>query len=536
MNRRSFLRTTAGATAVGLTGCSPATNGPADDAGGVPGFELDEVTITGLRDRMASGAETARGIAEKYLERIEEIDRGGSAVNAVIELNPGALEIADELDAERAAGKTRGPLHGVPVMLKDNIDTADGMKTSAGSLALEHSVAARDSGVTERLRAAGALLLAKTNLSEWANFRSGQSTSGWSGRGGQTRNPYALDRNPCGSSSGSGAAVAANLCAAAIGTETNGSIVCPATTNGIVGIKPTVGLVSRAGIVPISHTQDTAGPMARTVADAAALLGAMAGADPRDEATEASEGHAESDYTQFLDPNGLRGARIGVARNYEHSNPRVMKLLEDAIQAMKDAGAEIVDPADIPNRRKYGGDSYQILLYEFKAGLNAYLSGLGETAAVKSLAELIDFNEKNAAREMPYFGQDILTKSEEKGPLTEKEYRDALDKCRRLSRSEGIDQVMGEHKLDAVIAPTGGPAWPTDWVNGDHSTGGSSTPAAVSGYPSITVPMGFIFGLPVGVSFIGKAWSEPTLIRISHAFEQATGHRRPPRFLPSVEF
>jgi amidase len=378
------------------------------------------------------------------------------------------------------------------------------------------------------------VILGKTNLSEWANFRSSNSTSGWSGRGGQTRNPYALDRNPCGSSSGSGAAAAASLGAAAIGTETNGSIVCPSNANGLVGIKPTVGLVSRAGIIPISHTQDTAGPMARTVADAAALLGALTGTDPRDEATAASVGKAHADYTAFLDANGLHGARIGVARNYEHRNPRVKALMENAIQAMKDAGAEIVDPADIPHREDYGRERFEVLLHEFKAGLNAYLASLGPAAPVKSLANVIAFNEKNAAREMPHFGQEILLESEEKGPLTDKPYLEALAKCRLFSRAEGIDSVIRANKLDAIVAPTGGPAWPTDYVNGDHSTGGSSSPAAVAGYPNITVPAGFISGLPVGISFIGPAWSEPTLIKIAFAFEQATKHRQPPKFLPAL--
>lgn len=537
MNRRRFLQTSFAASALTFSAERCAPPEPAETPAPTTGpaaFELDELAIADLRQAMESGKYSAHRIAELYLKRIDDIDRNGPAVNSVIEINPDALAIAEALDRERKDGKVRGPLHGIPILIKDNIDTADKMRTSAGSLALAESIAATDSGVAARLREAGAVILGKTNLSEWANFRSSNSSSGWSGRGGQTRNPYALDRNPCGSSSGSGAAPSANLCAAAIGTETNGSIVCPSNANGLVGIKPTVGLASRAGIVPISHTQDTAGPMARTVADAAELLGALTGADPRDEATAASEGNAHRDYTQFLDPNGLRGARIGVARNFEHRNPKVMELIESAIQVMKGAGAEIIDPAEIPHRGDYGNEAFEVLLYEFKAGLNAYLAALGPNAPVHSLADVIAFNEKNAAREMPYFGQETFLKAEEKGPLTGKPYLEALAKCRRFSRAEGIDSVMTAHKLDAVIAPTGGPAWPTDYVNGDHSTGGSSSPAAVAGYPNITVPAGFVFGLPVGISFIGRAWSEPTLIKIAYAFEQAAKHRRPPKFLPSI--
>lgn len=537
MNRRRFFQASLAASALALSAdrcAQPQLSEPQTETSGPPPFELDETTIADLRQAMESGKYSARSITELYLKRIDQIDRNGPAVNSVIEVNPDALAIAESLDQERKEGKVRGPLHGIPILIKDNIETADKMRTSAGSLALAESIAAADSGVADRLRQAGAVILGKTNLSEWANFRSDNSSSGWSGRGGQTHNPYALDRNPCGSSSGSGAAASANLCAAAIGTETNGSIVCPSNANGLVGIKPTVGLVSRAGIIPISHTQDTAGPMARTVADAAALLGALIGADPRDEATTASDGNAHGDYTTFLDVNGLRGARIGIARNFKHGNPRVMELLENAIQAMKDAGAEIIDPAEIPHRGDYGREAFEVLLYEFKAGLNSYLATLGPAAPVKSLAEVIAFNEKNAAREMPYFGQDVFLKAEEKGPLTDKAYLDALAKCRRFSRAEGIDSVMTAHKLDAVIAPTGGPAWPTDYVNGDHSTGGSSSPAAISGYPNITVPAGFVSGLPVGISFIGRAWSEPTLIKLAYGFEQATRHRQPPKFLATL--
>jgi amidase len=531
MKRRTFLTSS---TAIGLAGCAPSVKRETA-ADTVPDFEFDEITAGALAAKMEAGEETARSVCEKYLARIDAVDSAGPAVNSVIEVNPDALAIADELDRERAAGKTRGPLHGVPVMIKDNIDTADKMRTSAGSLALAESIAPQDSGVAERLRKAGAIILAKTNLSEWANFRSENSTSGWSGRGGQTKNPYALDRNPCGSSAGSGAAAAANLCAIAIGTETNGSIVCPANNNGLVGIKPTVGLISRAGIIPISHSQDTAGPMARSVVDAAALLGVLTGVDARDEATSASQGKAHSDYMQFLDGNAfVDGLRIGVARNYGHGNPSVAHLFEDAVDAMKAAGAEIIDPADIPHRRGYGSESFDVLLYEFKADLEAYLATRGPGVHYKSLADLIDFNDRNAGTEMPFFDQSIFIQSEEMGPLTDKKYIDALAKCHRLSREEGLDKVIGEHKLDAIVAPTGGPAWPTDLINGDHFTGGSSTPAAVSGYPSITVPMGNIHGLPVGISFIGAAWTEPTLIRIAYAFERETSHRRPPKFLPTV--
>jgi amidase len=372
-------------------------------------------------------------------------------------------------------------------------------------------------------------------MSEWANFRSTRSTSGWSGRGGQCRNPYALDRNPCGSSSGSGVAAAANLCAVAIGTETNGSIVCPATSNGLVGIKPTVGLVSRAGIIPISHTQDTAGPMTRTVRDAAIVLGAITGVDPRDAATAASAGKSFTDYTQFLDENGLRGARIGVARQFMGFSPNVDALIEAAIADMKKLGAEIVDPADVPNTDQVNDSQFEVLLYEFKADLNAYLASLGPSAPVKTLKEIIDFNEKNKDREMPYFGQEILIQSEAKGPLTSTEYLAALDKDNRLMRAEGIDAVMNDKRLDAIIAPTGGPSWTIDHLNGDHFVGGSSTPAAVAGYPNITVPCGYVRGLPIGISFFGRAWSEPTLLKIAYAYEQATKHRQPPKFLPSVD-
>lgn len=497
-------------------------------------FKLEEATITELQDGMKSGKFTARSLAKMYLTRIEELNRRGPAINAVIELNPDALSIADSVDKERKAGGARGPLHGIPVLIKDNIDTADRMTTTAGSLALVGSTPSRDAFIVQRLREAGAVILGKTNLSEWANIRSSHSTSGWSGRGGQTRNPYVLDRNPCGSSSGSGVAVAANLCAVAIGTETDGSIVCPSSANSIVGIKPTLGLVSRSGIIPIAHSQDTAGPMARTVTDAAILLGVLAGVDPRDSATKDGRGKALTDYTKILDPNGLRGARIGVARKSFGFNDQVDKLIDAAIAEMKRLGAIIIDPADIATAGKFDDTELEVLLYELKADLNAYLAGLGPRAPVHTLKEIIEFNERNKEKEMPYFGQDLFIKAETKGPLTSKDYLEALAKNQRLSRVEGIDATMDKYRLDAMIAPTGGPAWPTDLINGDHFSGGFSTPAAVAGYPHITVPAGYSYGLPVGLSFFGRAYSEPVLIKLAYAYEQASKLRRPPQFLSSV--
>jgi amidase len=496
---------------------------------------MEELTITELQAEMASGELTAHRLTEMYLERIEQIDRHGPALNAVIELNPDAPAIADALDAERKAQGARGPLHGIPVLIKDNIDTADRMTTTAGSLALEGSIAPQDSFVAHRLRQAGAVILGKTNLSEWANFRSEHSSSGWSSRGGQTRNPYALDRNPCGSSSGSGAAAAANLCAAALGTETDGSIICPSNVNGIVGIKPTLGLVSRAGIIPIAHSQDTAGPMARTVADAAMLLGALTGIDPRDPATESSRGQAHTDYTQFLDPHGMQGARIGVARNFFGFHPRVDHIMEQCLAVLKQLGAEIVDPAEVATKAKLDETEYVVLLYEFKHDLNQYLAGLGPHAPVHSLQDIIAFNAGHPAQVMPYFGQEIFIKAQAHGPLTDETYLKALETNHRLARDEGIDATLQKYRLDAIVAPSGGPAWLTDWVNGDHHGGSSSSPAAVAGYPSITVPAGYIFGLPVGISFFGTAYQEPALIRLAYAFEQATHIRRPPQFLPTVE-
>jgi len=496
-------------------------------------FEFDEITIDDLQKGFLSGQYSSRSLAEKYLARIQEIDKAGPMVNSLIELNPEALQIADALDQERRAKGPRGPLHGVPVLIKDNIDTGDRMNTTAGSLALLGSRPANDAFVAAQLRNAGAVILGKTNLSEWANIRCSHSTSGWSGRGGLTRNPYALDRNPCGSSSGTGAAVSANLCVAGVGTETDGSVVCPSSANGLAGLKPTVGLVSRSGIIPISHSQDTAGPMARTVRDVAILLGAMVGADPQDPATADSRGKLFPDYTGFLDPAGLKGARLGVVRKYFGFNDAVDQLMDSLLGEMKRAGAEIVDPADIPTIGKFDDSELTVFYYELKADLAAYLARRG--SSVKSLKDVIEFNELNRGREMPYFGQDIFLKSEQKGPLTSKEYLDALAQNHQLARAEGIDFVMDKFKLDVLVAPTAGPAWITDLINGDHVAGGSSSAAAVAGYPNINITAGYLWGLPVGISFFGRAWSEPTLLKMAYSFEQLTKARQKPRFLPTID-
>jgi amidase len=496
------------------------------------GDEVVERSVDDLRRAQESGQLTARSLTQAYLRRIDAIDRQGEALNSVIELNPDALEIAERLDIERKAGTVRGPLHGIPVLIKDNIDTADRMKTTAGSLALLDARPLADAGLVTRLRQAGVVVLGKTNLSEWANFRSDNSTSGWSGRGGLTRNAYALDRNGCGSSTGSGVAASASLCAVAVGTETDGSIICPSSRSGLVGIKPTVGLVSRSGIIPISATQDTAGPMARTVADAAALLQVMAGPDPRDAAT--TRQRLAKDYREYLQVDALQGKRIGVMRNFFGFDARVDALMEDAIKALEGGGATIVDKANLPTRGQFNDAEFEILLYEFKAGVAAYLATLGPEAPMRTLADLIAFNEAHAREEMPYFGQDLFIKAQAKGPLTDKPYLAAKAKAARLSRTEGLDRVFALKKVDALLAPSGGPAWLTDLVNGDYGTGGSSGPAAVSGYPSITVPAGLVRGLPIGVSFIGPAWSEAPLIGIAHAYEQRTTLRRPPQYLPSA--
>jgi amidase len=526
--------------------------------GAAPRPEVEEATIAELQAAMAAGRLTSQGLVEAYLERIAALDRVGPGLRAVIEVNPEAEEIAAALDAERRGRGARGPLHGIPILLKDNIGTHDRMTTTAGSLALAGSVPARDSFVAQRLRAAGAVLLGKANMSEWANFRSTRSSSGWSGRGGQCRNPYALDRSPSGSSSGSAVAAAASLCAAAVGSETDGSIVSPASHCCLVGIKPTVGLLSRAGIIPISHSQDTAGPLARTVADAAVLLGAMTGADPADPATAsaaARPGRALADYTPFRRADGLRGARIGVARRHYFSGGPEGRLIDEAIAEMRRQGAVIVDPADIETGGQMGEPEMEVLLYEFKADLNLYLAGLraggadsagpasgaaapgasGGAPPVHSLAELIAWNESHRALEMTFFGQELLTRAEAKGPLTEAAYLKALNSCRTLARRDGIDATLARNRLDAIVAPTGGPPWLIDLVNGDSPSGGSSTPAAVAGYPSITVPAGQIWGLPIGISFIGPAYGEPTLVRLAYAFEQATRHRRPPSYRATAE-
>jgi len=498
-------------------------------------FELDEVSLVTLQEGMKSGKYTSKQLVEMYATRIEVIDRRGPQLNSIIEMNPDALVIAGQLDAERKANGPRGPLHGIPVVIKDNIATADKMQTTAGSLALVGSKPPRDSAVAARLRAAGTVILGKTNPTEWANIRSAHSTSGWSGRGGLTRNPYCLSRNTSGSSSGSASAIAANLCAVSVGTETDGSIVSPSNMCCLVGIKPTVGLVARTGIIPISHTQDTAGPLARTVSDAAALLSALTGPDSADPPTTAARGHIEPDYRRFLDVNGLRGARVGVVRKFAGFSDDVDRLFDDAIDAMKRAGTEVVDPVEIATMDKIYDAEGMVLLYEFKEGLNKYLAWLGESTQVHTLRDVIKFNENHREKEMPYFGQDMFLQAEAKGPLTSPEYLKALDDSRRLSRTEGIDAVMDKFKLDALTAPTGSPAWTTDLVNGDHFVAGSSTLAAVAGYPHITIPMGFVFGLPVGISFFGRAWSEPMLIKLAFSYEQLTRSRRPPRYLPVAD-
>ncbi len=497
-------------------------------------FEFNEISTDKLQGEMRSRRMTARSVAECYLNRIEQLNQQGPSLRAVIQVNPDALTIAEAVDRERKQSGFRGPLHGIPVLLKDSFDTADRMGTTAGSLALEDSTALRDAFVVQRLRKAGAVILGKTNLSEWANFRSEHSVSGWSARGGQTRNPYALDRNPCGSSSGSAVAVAANLCALAVGTETDGSIVCPSAVNGIVGIKPTLGLISRNGVIPIAHSQDTPGPMARTVRDATLLLNVLAGADPTDPVTVGRPTNSEIDYTKFLDPVGLRGARLGIARQYFGSHARVDRLIDNCITEMKRQGADIIDPIEFASYRQYNDSELEVLLYEFKHDLNLYLKTRGNSVAVKSLADIIAFNEARRSEEMAYFEQEIMVKAEAKGPLTDEQYRVALAKNHRLSREEGIDAVIAKDKLDAIVAPTTCLAWLTDWVTGDRESGSCSTPAAVAGYPHISVPAGFVHRLPIGISFFGPAWSEPTLLRIAYSFEQATKARRPPSFLSTV--
>lgn len=526
LDRRKFL----GATAIGgaIVFMKNAEKSASQTNSG--SFELDEITISELQNAMQSGKMSAKEITQKYLERIASVDK---KINSIIEINPDALKIAEDLDKERRSRKIRGSLHGIPVVIKDNIDTADKMKTTAGSLALiDAPTPKQDASVAEQLRKAGAIIIAKTNLSEWANFRSNNSSSGWSGRGGQTHNPYILDRNPCGSSSGTGAAIAANLSAVGIGTETDGSIICPSSVCGIVGLKPTVGLISRSGIIPISHSQDTAGPMTRTVTDAAIVLSALTTIDKRDAATAQNAKKAEKDYTKFLQKDGLKGARIGIARQYFGKNNRVDKVLETQIQVLTDGGAILID-VNFPTLQNFGDAEYEVLLYEFKADLNKYLAE--RNSPYKTLKDLIEFNEKNKQKEMPYFGQEVFIQAESKGDLNEREYRLALLQSKVLTQEKGIDDVMDKDKLDAVFAPSNAPTWMTDLVNGDCGSGyvSSSSLAAVSGYPNITVPAEFINELPVGVSFFGRAYSEPTLLKIAYAYEQATKARRKPKFLPT---
>ena len=492
---------------------------------------MQELSIPEIQAQMDAGTLSAQALTESYLDRIDRLNRRGPRLHAIICTNPDAPATAAALDAERAAKGPRSLLHGIPILLKDNIDTADKMPTTAGSLALAKSMPVQDAFITQKLRAAGAVILGKANLSEWANFRSTRSTSGWSSVGGQTRNPYVLNRNPCGSSSGSAVSVAANLCTAAIGTETDGSIACPSGVNGIVGIKPTVGLVSRAGIVPIAHSQDTAGPMARSVTDAAILLGILTGVDAQDEMTRESNGRFPSDYTPFLDKDGLRGARIGIARNYFGYHPQVDALIEQAIDILRDCGAVIIDPANMATAKQFDKTEMEVLLYEFKHDLNQYLAGLSPNTNTRTLQDLIAFNEQHREQVMPHFAQELFLQAQAKGPLTEAAYLEALAANHRLARDEGINATLNTHQLDAIVAPTNKPAWLTDWINGDHHGGGCSSAAAVAGYPHITVPAGYVQGLPIGLSFFGDAYQEPTLIRLAYAFEQATQIRRAPEFL-----
>lgn len=490
-------------------------------------FSIEEASVSQLQELMQKGELSSTTLVQAYIDRIEAYD---SKLNSVIELNPDAMAIASVLDQERAAGQIRGPLHGIPVLIKDNIDTGDQMLTTAGSLALTFAPAPDDAFVVKQLRAAGAIILGKTNLSEWANFRSTRSSSGWSGRGGQTRNPYVLDRSPCGSSSGSGAAVSANFATLAIGTETNGSIVCPSSTNGVVGIKPTVGLVSRDGIIPISATQDTAGPMARTVTDAALLLSAMAGIDTKDKATLSAQLHA--DYTEFLDENALQGKRIGILKGTFGNHEKVDEILNEVIAALEAEGAQVIRDIELPERSNIGRASYTLMLYEYKDGLNAYFASRPDSP-IQSIADLIAFNKENAAQEMPFFGQEQLERAAEMGSLEEQEYLEALEAVTTNSRA-AIDNALATHELDAIMGVTGGPAWTIDVVNGDHFGMGSSSPAAQSGYPNITVPAGFVGELPVGVSFFASRYQEPKLIGIAYDFEQATQVRKAPKFLTSL--
>jgi amidase len=499
-------------------------------------FEVDGTDVATLQAAMHAGRVTAEALVTLYLQRIQTIDQSGPTLRSLQEVNPDAQAIAKALDDERRATGARGPLHGIPVLLKDNIATADRMDTTAGALALVGVKPRRDSFVAQRLREAGAVILGKAALSEWANFKSNPSSSGWSARNGQARNPHVLDRTPGGSSSGSGIAVAASLVAVSVGTETDGSIISPASANGVVGIKPTVGLTSRAGVIPISSTQDTIGPFGRTVADAAALLGAMTGVDPRDPATEASAEHAHADYTRFLDRDSLRGARIGVPRHgYFGYSARADAVADEAIDVLRSLGAEIVDPVTIPHfdRDALTKPERVVFCYEFKAGVNAYLAEVAPGGAVTSLADIIAFNTRHAEESLPFFGQQWLERAQATGTLTDREYLDALAACRRLGR-DAFDAAFDEHRLDAMVAPTSTPAWPIDLVNGDPLRGSSAKSAALAGYPLVSVPAGEVRGLPLSITFMGRAWSEPRLVAFAYAFEQATHARRAPRFLPTV--
>lgn len=535
MNRRNFIQigiASAGAVSAisGKEAMATAKLGNTHHADAT----LIEATVADLQAAMSAGKLTAKALTAQYLARIKAIDKSGPRINAIIELNPDALAIAAALDKERKTKGARGPLHGIPVLLKDNIATFDKMQTTAGSWALVGSQPSRDAFIVTQLREAGAVILGKTNLSEWANIRSSRSTSGWSGRGGLTKNPYALDRNTSGSSSGSGAAIAASLAAVAVGTETDGSIVSPANVNGLVGFKPTLGLVSRNGIIPIAHSQDTAGPMTRTVADAAVLLSVLAGSDARDAATQEANAR-KVDYTQFLKVDGLKGARIGVVRpNITNANDLVASVIEEALKVLTAQGAVLIDPVELPNAGKYGRTEFEVLQYELKADMAAYLAEFVPQSKIKTLQDIIDFNDANRTREMPYFNQETFLLAVKKGGLDSQEYIDALATNLRLSRAEGIDQIMKQHRLDALVAPSGGPAWLTDFIKGDNSGGGFSSAAAVAGYPHISVPAGAVYGLPVGISFVGAAWSEPTLIKLAYSYEQASRQRRAPTFVKTV--
>ena len=544
MDRRLFLhhssRAAALAVLVPAAACQPTDNKKSadvpDGANTTPesseAFALHEATVADLQNRMAKGTETARSLTEKYLSRIQEVNEKGPMLRAVIETNPDALAIADGLDRERKAGKVRGPLHGIPVLIKDNIDSGDKMMTTAGSLALAGHKAKQDAFIIQKLRAAGAVLLGKTNLSEWANFRSTRSVSGWSSRGRQSRNPYVLDRSTSGSSSGSGAAVAANLCAVAIGTETDGSVVSPASVNGIVGLKPTVGLLSRSGIIPISSTQDTAGPMARTVRDAAVLLGALQGADPADPAKLAASSPTPADYTAFLKPDALNGQRLGVEKSHLTGPPAVAALFKAAIEVLKAKGATIVEVEIEKSTNPLGQAEFDVLLHEFKDGVNKYLATAG--ASVRTLADVIAFNNAHASDTMPFFGQEILLDAEKTPGLAHAKYQAAVKKSVSESR-RALDDALRQNQLAAIVGVTNGPSWCIDWVNGDYSTGiGFSSPAAMAGYPHLTVPMGQVLGLPVGLSFVGAAYKEGPLLALGYAYEQATKLRKAPQMLPTV--